>query len=82
MIWKERCTQCFVSCPHPALRCPTIQGCKRAHAAHVASVLGAAFFFTAEEVWPDAPLFHATWHLFGAAAIATGNQVIMGGGGR
>ena len=29
------------------------RGCKRAHAAHLASVLGAAFFFTAEEVWPE-----------------------------
>lgn len=53
-------------------------GCKRAHTAHMASVLGAAFFFTAEELWPEAPFFHATWHCLGAAAIATGNQVIMG----
>jgi hypothetical protein len=40
--------------------------------------LRAAFFFFAEELRPEAPLFHATWHCFGAAAIATGNRVVFG----
>ena len=53
--------------------------CRRCYAAHAVATLGAAFFFTAEEVWPDAPFLHAAWHCFGAAAIGTGNQVIMGG---
>ena len=54
------------------------EACKRAHAAHLGAVLGAAFFFMAEEAWPEVPLLHATWHLFGAAAISTGNRVVFG----
>ena len=46
-------------------------GCRRAHAAHVAAVALAGFFFVAEEAEPDAPFLHAAWHLFGAAAIHT-----------
>ena len=52
-------------------------GCRRAHAAHVAAVALAGFFFVAEEAAPDAPFLHAAWHLFGAAAIHTGNTVAL-----
>ena len=53
------------------------RGCRRAHAARVAAVALAGFFFVAEEAAPDAPFLHAAWHLFGAAAIHTGNAVAL-----
>jgi hypothetical protein len=46
----------------------------------VSLVLGAGFFFMGEEVWPQAPFLHAAWHLFGAAAISTANDLIFGPG--
>ena len=45
------------------------------YGSHVVAAAGAAFFFAAEEIWPDAPLLHATWHVFAYAALSTANAI-------
>ena len=42
---------------------------------HLGCLAFASFFFTAEEVWPDAPLFHSAWHMFGTGALASANAL-------
>ena len=51
---------------------------RRCHSAHVAATAAAGVFFVAEEVAPDAPLMHAAWHVFGAAAILAANEATFG----
>lgn len=49
---------------------------QKAHRMHAASTVLGGMCFLAEEVYPDVPFVHATWHVAAALAVYTCNALL------